>query len=536
MLRFRTARASVALAFASGLLFSTLAGAQPAPAPPPPQPVPPAPAPPAPPGPVPAPVPAQPNPAQPNPVQPAQPAPVEPVNPAPVTPAPAAPAPAIDVMPPMDAAPPLHQAEPVLHGVGPDTESLPWYDAIEFRAFVDGYANVNWRFPKPHTSPSGVTDSPALANGVTRAYDTANGFALSWAGVDATYPAEPVGGTISLRLGPSAQRIASSCLGGTCDSAVGLTFVKQAFASWKPLSAISFDFGKFDTIYGAEVADSQDNMNYTRGLVYWFTQPIFHTGVRVNAQLTDELSLRGLVVNGWNNTIDNNLGKDVGLQLALNLPRSGDGGTLLATSLGYLGGPEQDDSLVVNCDSTTQHFDATVPSGCSNGAGGVTSGTVDRGSSNAKGLRHMVDFVATLTPTDALTLQLNATVDIERARDAVDPTRFDQHSWWGLMFGAKYSFVDEFAIAARGEYLSDPDAYGTGIAKAFASPDPSIAPVKDVKLVSGTLTLDYRPANYLILRLDNRIDWSNKQIFPKSVRDYTGTMPTTTLGVVVTTN
>ena len=60
--------------------------------------------------------------------------------------------------------------------------------------------------------------------------------------------------------------------------------------------------------------------------------------------------------------------------------------------------------------------------------------------------------------------------------------------------------------------------------------------VSIVKLVTGTLTLDYRPSDYLILRLDNRIDWSNKKIFPKSVRDLTGVMPTTTLGVVVTTN
>ena len=76
---------------------------------------------------------------------------------------------------------------------------------------------------------------------------------------------------------------------------------------------MSFDFGKFDTIYGAEVAESQDNLNYTRGVVYWFTQPLFHTGLRVNAELTDELMLRGLLVNGSNNTIDNNVGKNLGL-------------------------------------------------------------------------------------------------------------------------------------------------------------------------------------------------------------------------------
>jgi len=482
----------------------------------------------------PAPVaPAQPTPAQPPTAQPAPapvpvtPAPAEPAPLAPAAPAPAAPAPIV-LEPPPEEAPERPLAAPVLHGVPPEVDALPWYDTIEFRAFVDGYFSMNWALPKPQ----------ADANQIARAYDTSNGFALSWVGVDATYPAEPVGGTVSLRFGPTAERIAKSCFGGTCDSQVGLSIVKQAFASWRPLNALSFDFGKFDTIYGAEVAESQDNMNYTRGIVYWFTQPLFHTGLRVNASLTDNLTLRGLVVNGWNNTLDNNLGKSLGVQLGLNLPRSGDGGTLLAASVGYLGGPEQPDYATVQCNPDNQYFNPSDPSGCSPGApgGGPTSGTVDRASSNTKGLRHLIDFVATLTPMEQLMLQGNFTVDIERVRDTADPTRFVQHTWWGAMLGARYSFVDEFAIAARGEYLADPDAYATSVATIFAPADPNTPPPKNLKIASATLTLDYRPADYLILRLDNRIDWSNLEIFPKSVRDLTGVMPTTTLGVVVTTN
>ena len=481
--------------------------------------------------------------AQPAPVQPPAPVPLEPQPvPAPVapTPAPAEPTPVAPM--PAETAQPLPPPPPSLvlppqgspdapppeppHAIDQAVDALPWYDAIEFRAFVDGYVGVNWNLPKPQ----------AGANRITRAYDTSNGFALSWAGFDATYPAEPVGGTLSLRLGPSAERIGSACISGTCDAAVGLSVVKQAFASWRPWSPIQLDFGKFDTIYGAEVAESQDNMNYTRGVVYWFTQPLFHTGLRVSAELTDELTLRALLVNGTNNTLDNNLGKDLGLQLAVNLPRSGDGGTLLAASLGYLVGPEQDDVATVKCDSATQYFDPADPTGCSTGTGGVSTGTVDRASSNTKGLRHLIDAVATLTPVDALTLQANFDVDIERVRDKLDPARFIQHSWWGVMLGARYSFVEQFAVAARGEYLADPDAYGTSVATLFPPTDATTQAPSNVKLVTGTLTLDYRPADYLILRLDNRIDWSNKMIFPKSVRQLTGTMPTTTLGVVVTTN
>lgn len=503
----------------TGFFFGAPLSAQPAPTP--------APATPA------QPVPAQPAPAQPAPAQPA-PIPVQPA-PAPVEPAPApvepAPAPAaVEPVQPVAPATSIDLGEPHSHGhtheaVPPqlppeDTAGLAWYDAIEFRAFVDAYLGMNYLFPKPQSG----------ANGVTRAYDTENGFSLAWFGVDASYPAEPVGGTVSLRLGPSATRIGRGCLAGTCDDSVGLSYVKQAFGSWRPGgagSAVQLDLGKFDTIYGAEVAESQDNLNYTRGLVYWFAQPLFHTGLRVSAELSEELTLRALLVNGYNNTIDNNIGKDLGVQLALALPRSSiGGGTLFSASLGYLVGPERDDYKVVEC-GANQHFDSTQSSGCAAGApsgGESQNGVVDRDSNNWEGLRHLIDLVASLTPTDNLTVQLNADLVYERLRDTVDEERFVQHMLFGAMLGARYGFSDAFGIAARGEYVSDPDGVYTGFAP------------NDIELVSGTLTIDYRPADYLLLRLENRLDWSSKQIFRKSVREFNGVLPTTTLGVVVTTN
>lgn len=418
-------------------------------------------------------------------------------------------------------------ADPVLTPVAAEADSLPWYDAIEFRAFVDGYLGVNYLFPKPQSG----------ANGVTRAYDTENGFALAWAGLDATYPADPVGGTLSLRFGPSANRIGRSCLTaaddppGTCDDDVGLSNVKQAFAAWRPGGAgspVELALGKFDTIYGAEVAEAQDNLNYTRGVVYWFTQPLFHTGLRVSASLTDELTLRGLIVNGYNNTIDNNLGKSVGLQLVLDLPRSDYGGSLLTASLGYLGGPERADYKVIRCGAGT-HFDPADGLGCAPDQANTPTdvarqGQVDRPVTNIQGLRHLVDLVVSLTPSDAFTVTLNADLGVERVRSIDDEERFVQHLWWGGMLGARYVANELFGVGLRGEYLADPDGVATGFAP------------NDIRLVTGTLTLDLMPADFLMVRLDNRLDWSSKEIFQKGVRDLVGMMPTTTLGVIVSTD
>jgi len=483
--------------------------------PPPPAPVAPAPAPVAP---VPAPAPA--------PVAPA-PAPVAPA-PAPTAPPAAAesvpahqPAPAPVPPPAPDAERPalVPLAEPALNPVPPEVDDIAWWEAIEFRAFVDAYLNVNYNFPKPQGG----------TNGVTHAYDPNNGFSLSWVGFDATYPAEPVGGTISLRLGPSANRIASSCFEGTCDSDVGLTNVKQAYASLRPGgagSAVSLDFGKFDTPYGIEVAESQDNINYTRGVVYWYMQPLFHTGLRVTWDISEELALTGLLVNGYNNTVDNNMGKDLGLKLALTLPRADHGGPLLSASLGYLGGPERQDFLVKECPADA-HFDPDVDGACAPGAPGngeSQSGVVDRPSTNFDGLRHLVDVTGSFTPGDALTVQVNGDLGVERVRDTVDDERFVEHVFWGAMLGARYAFLEKFAVAARAEYLNDKDGFATGF------------PGNDVELVTGTLTLEVRPADFLIVRLDGRLDYSSREIFQKGVRETTGVMPTTTLGVVATTD
>jgi hypothetical protein len=474
-----------------------------------------------------APAPPPAPPAAPSAVAPA-PAPIEP------TPVPVAPVPAEEPTSPPAASlpelPPPATVEPAPHS---NAEEVPpaadedWYDAFDVRVFADAYYGLNYNFPKPQGG-----------NDVIRAFDSANGFSLAWAGIDISHAADPVGGTLALRFGPSAKRYNSSCLGSKCDASYGLENIKQAFASWRPggeNSPVSIDFGKFDTIYGAEVAESQDNINYTRGVLYWLGQPLFHTGLRVNAELGQNLSLRALAVNGWNNTVDNNEGKTFGLQATVHAPR-GDGHDLVAASLGYLGGPERDDTAVVTCASGTV-FDVTSPSGCSGGTAGAASGTVDRASSNSKGWRHFVDFVATSDPIEELHVVFNADYGVEEVRGTGDDvSRFSAQKWWGAMLGARYLLPRGFAIAARGEYYNDADGLTTGAVYKDPGDPTSLRPITGVKIYTGTLTLDYLPTKNLVLRLDNRVDHSNKEMFPKGVRDLTGTLVTTTLGVVVTTN
>ncbi|HYP88766.1 MAG TPA: outer membrane beta-barrel protein, partial [Polyangiaceae bacterium] len=271
----------------------------------PPQPAPGAPAKPAPQPPKPElppatpPVVVAPTPAPAPPPPPADAAPAPAPTPAPPAPAPLTPAPA----PPAETLPAPADPEPDLPPPTASSDdadgSYSWYDAIEFSAFADGYLSVNYNFPKPQSGRN-----------VLRAHDTTNGFALAWVGVNASYPADPVGATVSLRFGPAAREV-GNCFNddkSTCDANNGLQNVKQAFASWKPGgsdSMLQLDLGKFETPFGAEVSESHLNMNYTRSMLY-ASQPVTHTGLRATLAFADAFDLKLLAVNGWNNSIDNN--------------------------------------------------------------------------------------------------------------------------------------------------------------------------------------------------------------------------------------
>jgi Putative beta-barrel porin-2, OmpL-like. bbp2 len=489
------------------------------------------------------PYPAQPYPAQPYPgqVQPYPAQPYPPTNPPPPGYAPQpypgqapppeypAQAPQNYAAPPPPAAAPYAaplQPPPVLPPLpveAPEKEQSPWYDKLSVAAFVDGYFSLNYLLPKPQDGRNRF-----------RAYDSSNGFALSWVGLDVSYGTAEASGTVNLRFGPSASRLAGE------DAKAGLENVKQAFATWRPGGEggnLSFDLGKFDTNFGAEVADSQLNFNYTRGLLYWLAQPAFHTGLRVNANFTPNFWLTGFVANGWNNSVDNNMGKSFGLQLSGSVPgKDAEAPPLLDAHLGYMLGPEQvDNGLIVGYCKGGETFEPaarTCTSALPNGSPDVRQ---DAGDSDTV-LRHLLDLVVGLHPSPALSFLLNADLGFERVRlGSADQNPLpgfseDAQVWWGVSLAGRYQIRDQWAVALRGEVLGDPDGRVT------AADDPYIVGVEDLTLLSATLTVDFAPTPGLLIRLDNRLDHGSDAVFPRRLRSYESNAVTSTLGVVVSTN
>ncbi len=306
-------------------------------------------------------------------------------------PAPAAPVPQADD----------DETPPVAADSEPSGGDHDWTDELEISGFADVYLQALWTMPDPFSG-----DQSAIIG--YRPYTTIGGLTLSFAGLDVEYDGGDIGATLNLRFGTSTPRL----LGAFSGLPEGMQFLKQAFVTWQPFEGAQIDFGQFDTIYGAEVSESWQNHNYSRGALYNLVQPFYHTGFRVAyAPPGSGLTFTGLAVNGWNNVLDNNDGKTFGLQVGYeNGP--------VSMSAGYLAGPE--------------------------------------GDSNDDLWRHFADVLVTVAIDD---LELTANADYI-AEDLGGGT-FDQ--LWGVMVSGRLRFPPYVALGLRGEYIGDPDT-DTGLA------------------------------------------------------------------------
>ena len=87
--------------------------------------------------------------------------------------------------------------------------------------------------------------------------------------------------------------------------------VEQAYITASK-GKFTVDFGKWVTPIGAEVIESKDNWNYTRGLLFSFAKPFYHFGAKSTYVASDRVTLTGFVVNEWNNIRGNNTATSLG--------------------------------------------------------------------------------------------------------------------------------------------------------------------------------------------------------------------------------
>jgi hypothetical protein len=327
-----------------------------------------------------------------------------------------------------------------------------WYDDLSFGIFADAYYLADWNMPQDPTSWS---------NAPHRAYDLSNGFNLAFGGVDLKYAGETVGATISLRYGNGAQRL----IGPAAASMVGLW---QAYGTWNPTDSLTLDFGQFGTIYGAEVAESWVNLNYSRGALYYLMQPFYHFGLRATYAASDMLSFKLLVVNGTNN-----------LPGPLGFGEDGNHTPHLGGQVGIT--PSDALGLYVG------YYTGAAVSGFGTGAD-LDGDMIPDPQTDDDDWEHFVDLVAVITAGD---LSIVGNVDFY-ALPAADSI------YWGASLALGYSITEQLGVAARAEILHNPDLFITGAYQ---------------RLITATGTLSYAPVDSLTLRLETRFESSDEDIY-----------------------
>ncbi len=314
-----------------------------------------------------------------------------------------------------------------------------WWSAgpVNFGGLLDGYYSVNF-------------NHPVVGNQLYNFDAFANQFSLNMAKLSISQTAAPVGFEIDIGFGQAFDIIHAT---DPDRSIPFLRNIEQAYVSWKPFKdqGLELDFGQFVSSVGAEVFETNANWNYSRSLLFAST-PYYHTGLRVTDPIGKYFTGGIQIINGWNDTEDNNSGKTIAFV-------GNFAGKKLAWNNDYYVGPEN-------------------------------PGT-------NKGFRNLYDTSLVLTPAD----RFNAYINFDYVNNKSYPGGVGlSQSWYGIAAASKIQLTGKMAVTPRVEWLNDRDGFATGRAQ---SPK------------EFTLTYEYKWVQGLLSRLEYRHDWSNVDFFER---------------------
>ncbi|MDA8168647.1 MAG: porin [Nitrospiraceae bacterium] len=312
--------------------------------------------------------------------------------------------------------------------------------ALGLSVYLQGGYTYNFKDPKDGENELRVFDHKA------------NSFTLDLAEIQFLRDA-PVGGVgykVKVSMGETAKFIHSRGLGASdADEPFDLT---EAYIDYvAPVGkGLKLRFGKFVTMHGAEVIEAKDDYNYSRSFLFNYAIPFTHTGFMAAYTFSGMLSANAYVVNGWDNSSDNNNGKTYGLSATV----APGANSSLVFNLMY--GPEQD------------HNDSDN--------------------------RFLFDWVGTVKPVKDLTLVVNT----DYATDKNLAGKGEDDKWYGIAGYVNYVFTERISGTIRAELFRDPQGVRTGTPQ---------------NLKEVTVTGQYTLAKNLLLRPEYRHDWSNEKSF-----------------------
>lgn len=318
--------------------------------------------------------------------------------------------------------------------------------ATTLSGFVDVYYGANFNHPANRTT-------------ALRAFDTRAdqiGLNLVQLMIDKTPSTESrFGYRTSVGFGDAINVVNLADSTGGAAPSYQAQYLKEAYFSYlAPVGkGLQLDFGKYVTPHGAEVIDTKDNWNYSRGVLFTWAIPFDHFGLRAKYSVSDKVAVSGYLANGWNNVVDNNTGKTYGVGLAWT-PSS-----KFSFAQNYMTGPEQ-------------------------------ANTNDP-------WRHLSDTIVTISPWSQLSFIVNYDYGRDRPAGTTSPV-----FWTGVAAYAKYAPNDKYAFVGRWEYFDDHDGFMTGTAQ-------------NLREFTGTFQRVF--GGNWITRLEYRRDYSNAPVFVKGV-------------------
>ena len=272
-------------------------------------------------------------------------------------------------------------------------------------------------------------------------------FNLNLGMIDVSYQSNAIRGRFALQTGTYVQSnlVAEPAL---------LKNVLEASAGTRVSDGIWVDLGIYPSHIGLEGIVSKENWTYSRSMLSDFS-PFYEAGLKVSATLSNELTLCGHVVNGWQNITETNGEKAAGTQLIW----------------------KPSDAILVNWSTF--------------------AGNEQPDSADSR-LRVFNDFYAVCTLSTAVSVAL--VFDIGMQKRGVDDI-YDM--WHTASFMARCAISDQWALAARAEYFSDK----TGIIVPTGTPD-------NFQTVSASVNLDFAPTPMVTWRVEARVFNSKDAVYP----------------------
>ncbi len=273
----------------------------------------------------------------------------------------------------------------------------------------------------------------------------------------------PIGFGLDFLIGRDAKKVHSLGLGissGDDPTKSDVFDLLQAYVTYKaPIgNGLDLKAGKFVTLHGAEVIRRTGDYQISRSLAFGFAIPFTHTGLVATYPFTDWLTVTAGIVNGWDNTDDNN-----------------------------------NDKSFHGMATITPIKDLTVT------LGGTWGAELDNRNGPKRGL---LDLVATYKPISPLTLTLNYDYGVQD--EAFGPGT--QTARWHAIVGyATYDLTDKFSVGVRGEYFIDENGFRL----------PGATPSERLNVWEFTLTTRYKLFDHLFASVEYRHDQAtdNRLIF-----------------------